>query len=1023
MDELIDELLAKVGQDLAAGRRFPEATYRLQFHAGFSFRDAAAVVPYLQELGVSHCYASPYLKARPGSGHGYDILNHQLLNPEIGTDQDYAAWVEALQTHGMGQILDVVPNHMGIVGNENAWWNDVLENGEASPYAGFFDIAWQASPRQELHGKVLLPLLGEPYGKVLESQQLQLEFADGAFTLCYFDHRFPVAPRSYGLILGHRLRELEEQLGPDSPALLEYQSILTAVKHLPRRTETEPARVTERQREKEVIKRRLAALVLESAPVREFIQETVARFNGQPGDPRSFGLLHELLEDQAYRLSFWRVASDEINYRRFFDVNELAALSMERPEVFAATHELVLGLLWEGKLNGLRIDHPDGLYDPKQYLERLQQHFVAGRVRRLFEREPGFEGMEWKDLEAPVLERIGQAVREGRDGSLGWPLYVIVEKILGVAEALPPDWPTYGTSGYDFLNAVNGLFVESGNAQAFTRLYQEWTGDTTPFSEVVYRNKYLILTVSLSSELYMLAHQLDHLAQKNRWSRDFTLNSLRHALREIIACFPVYRSYISAEGIHDSDRKYVQAAVSRAKSRNPAIPAAIFHFVRDMLLLQYPERASEQDRQEQLRFVGKFQQVTAPVMAKGVEDTAFYIYDRLLSLNEVGGDPARFGRAPAVLHRFFQERQAQWPWALSALSTHDTKRSEDVRARLDVLSEWPKEWQECLARWAALNQAHKTTLDEVPAPDANEEYFLYQTLLGAWPLEPYGAEEYGRFVERIQAYMHKALNEAKVHTSWVNPNPAYNEAVQRFVAAVLDPAANRCFVDNFRPFQRRLSHCGLFTSLAQTLLRITAPGVPDTYQGTELWDFSLVDPDNRRLVDFECRRRMLESLQKQMSAAGPGLPQFARELTEAKEDGRIKLYVTHRSLRCRRDCPGLFATGEYLPAEASGSRQEHAFGFVRRQGDTCAVVVVPRLLGRLVPEADRMPLGAEVWQDTVLLLPEVAPGRRLVNVFTGEQLVVAEREGRGVLSLAEVLGHFPVALLMGGRREETAGGA
>jgi (1->4)-alpha-D-glucan 1-alpha-D-glucosylmutase len=1015
MEHVIDGLLAQVTQELAR-RRLPEATYRLQFHAGFTFRDACRLVPYLRDLGITHCYASPYLKARPGSLHGYDITNHQLLNPEIGSDADYAAWVGALQEHGLEQILDTVPNHMGIAGNDNVWWNDVLENGPASPYATFFDIAWRASPRPELQDRILLPVLGAPYGQVLEAQQIRLDYAAGAFTVCYFEHRFPVDPGSYGTVLGQRPDELAQRLGADSPAFLEYQSILTAVGHLPRRSDTDPAKVAERQREKEVIKRRLAALAQESAPVAAFLDETLALVNGRPGDPRSFDLLDALLDEQAYRLAYWRVASDEINYRRFFDVNELAALSMERPEVFTATHELILRLLGEHKVTGLRIDHPDGLYDPRQYLQCLQDHFVLACARRLFDTQPEYRGLEWKDLEGPLLEKIAACRLQIADCRANlqsrWPLYVIVEKILGANESLPEDWPAYGTSGYDFLNVLNGLFVEAGHAQAFTRLYQDWVQDDTAFGEVVYQKKFLILQVALSSELHMLAHQLDRLAQKHRWSRDFTLTSLRHALREVITCFPVYRSYLAEEEIHEADRRYVQTAVARAKARNATLSAAVFDFVRDMLLLRYRESAGADDRAEQRRFVGKFQQVTAPVMAKGVEDTAFYVYNRLLSLNEVGGDPGRFGRPPAAVHRSLQERQARWPWALSTTATHDTKRGEDVRARLNVLSELPEEWRAGLARWGQLNQRHRVVVEEEPAPDANEEYFLYQTLLGAWPLEPYSAAEYDAFVTRIQAYLVKALHEAKVHTSWINPNAAYDEAVRQFVARVLDVEANGAFLDDLRAFQRRINHYGLFNALAQTLVKITAPGVPDTYQGTELWDFSLVDPDNRRPVDYEGRRQLLRDLQARAAAAGPDRRELARELAAAKEDGRIKLYVTYQALHCRRDHPQLFATGEYLPLEALGARHEHVFAFARRDGATWAVVVVPRLLTRLVPAMGDLPLGPEVWQDTLLLLPDLAPRLPWRNLFTGESLALSAQREHYTLPLAQALGHFPVGLFL-----------
>jgi (1->4)-alpha-D-glucan 1-alpha-D-glucosylmutase len=1034
MTDVTEPLLALTAQDIAATRRLPEATYRLQLHAGFTFRDVCALVPYLHELGVTDAYTSPYLKARPGSTHGYDITDHRQLNPEIGSEEDFEAFVAALRARGMSHVLDMVPNHMGVVGNENAWWSDVLENGEASAYAGYFDISWEASHRPGLRGRVLLPVLGDPYGKVLESGQLRLEYEAGGFAVRYFEHRFLVAPRTYELILGHGLEGLRHSLPVDAPDRVEYESILTAVRHLPPRTETGPEKIAERQREKEVVKRRLAALERDSEAVRATIGQTVAAFNGTPGEPASFALLDRLLDEQAYRLSYWRVASDEINYRRFFDVNELAALSMERPEVFAATHALVLRLLAEGKIGGLRIDHPDGLFDPRQYLFRLQEHFVLARARRLFESRPEFRGREWPEVEGPLAERVRQGlaamVREpGMSGSNGvaapathyvvasvppaplaalgshWPLYVVVEKILGASEPLPADWLTDGTSGYDFLNAANGLFVDGANAVAFTRLYREWVADDTPFAEVVYRKKFLILQAAMSSELHMLTHQLDRLAQKDRWSRDFTLNGLRHALREVIACFPVYRSYISPDGVREADRKCIVRAVQRARARNPAISSAVFDFVRDMLLGQ--RRAEGADPAERLRFAGKFQQVTSPVMAKGLEDTAFYVYNRLASLNEVGGDPGRFGMAPAALHRTFAERRAKWPYALSPLSTHDTKRSEDVRARLNVLSELPGEWRDRLAHWSRLNEPHRVPVEDAPAPDANEEYLFYQTLLGAWPLEPYSEEDYADFVRRVQAYMEKALHEAKVHTSWINPDAAYDDAVRQFVGRVLDPQAGAAFLRDFRSFQRRVSHYGLFNSLSQTLVRLTAPGVPDTYQGTELWDFSLVDPDNRRPVDYGRRRTMLTELRSRVAAAGPDLRGLAQELLEHRADGRVKLFVTYRVLHGRREAPGLFSSGDYLPVEADGARAEHVFAFARRHEGRCALVAVPRLVTRLVPTADGLPLGADVWGDTRLVLPPEVAGRRWTNVFTGRTIA-----GRGAPAAAEIFADFPVALLV-----------
>jgi (1->4)-alpha-D-glucan 1-alpha-D-glucosylmutase len=1005
------DFLAALQRALLAAQYFPESTYRVQFHAGFTFRDALQIVPYLHDLGITHLYASPLLQARPGSTHGYDMTNPQAFNPELGTAEDYEALCQALQSHGMGQVLDIVPNHMGVAENDNQWWRDVLENGPASPYAGFFDIAWYDSPRVEMHERLLLPILGTGYGEALESQEIRLQYAAGAFTIHYFDHCLPVAPQSYALILEQRRDELAAFLGEAPEPLAEYDSILTAIRNLPLRGETDPARVAESQREKEVIKRRLAALTEANPSVRAFLEDTVALFNGTPGQPQSFDLLDTLLQAQVYRLCHWRVASEEINYRRFFDINELAALSMEKPEVFTATHGLILRLLSEGKVQGVRIDHPDGLYDPQEYFQRLQQYYVLHMAHRLRASDATFQELSDEEITA-LLDTALAPASTSAEAVLSRPLYIVVEKILGTYETLREDWPVYGTSGYDFLNVLNGLFVDAEQRRTWTRLYREWTQDPRPFADVVYDAKDLIMQMSLASDVEMLAHRLDRLAQRHRGSQDFTLNSLRRALQQIIACFPVYRSYITSDAIHPDDRRSVQQAVFQAQRRNPTVSHELFAFVRDMLLLQYHAAASADEQAEQRRFVGKFQQVTAPVMAKGLEDTAFYIYNRLLSLNEVGGDADRFGVSPEELHRSFRERQAQWPWAFSALSTHDTKRSEDVRARLNALSELPHEWQANLQRWSDLNAQYRRDLDDAPVPDANEEYLLYQTLLGAWPLEPYTPEEYTTFVERIQAYMLKVLREAKVHTSWINPNPAYEEAIQQYIARVLDPQTQGGFLDDFCEFQRRLSHYGLFNSLAQTLLKITVPGVPDTYQGTELWDWSLVDPDNRRAVDYKRRDDMLRALRERLVAAGGDRRALVQELLTHKEDGRIKLYVTTLALNCRRRHPGLFSSGSYVPAPGRGAKSQHVFGFSRQQNYSAAIVAVPRLIGGLLAGTHDAPLGEAVWQDTQLLVPGIEARWNWRNVLTGEPVVFTEENGQPTLALAELLKHCPVALLV-----------
>ncbi|MCE9556797.1 MAG: malto-oligosyltrehalose synthase [Planctomycetes bacterium] len=1007
----VDALLSHTLQTLAARKR-PLATYRLQFHGQFTFQDAAKLVPYLSDLGISHVYASPFLKARPGSTHGYDITDHSQLNPEIGSEEDYAVFQQALGDHGMGLILDTVPNHMGILGNENVWWNDILENGEASQYAEFFDISWDASPRPELRGRLLLPVLGEPYGKVLESGQLQLEYAAGTLVVTYFSHRFPIDVGTYDRVLKVCLVETEGVAGDAAADGVEYQSILTAVKNLPGPQDDDPDRRTERQREKDVIKRRLAQLTDSSDAIQRHVSECIAHFNGQSGDPRSFDRLDALLDEQPYRLAFWRVATDEINYRRFFDVNELAALSMEREEVFAAAHQRILSLLVAGRADGLRIDHPDGLFNPHEYLRRLQCAYVMAQARNIYDTQAVDNGELWNELELPLRKAVKQRLGDVTSDKNSRPLYLIVEKILGSHEALRHDWPVDGTSGYDFVNMLNGLFVDDMQQHAFTKLYTDWIENADSFAEIVYEKKSLILRVSLASELYMLAHRLDRLAQKTRYTRDFTLTTLRHALREIIACFPVYRSYIAEGQVQDADRSHVHTAIRRAKAGSPAISAAIFNFVQDMLLLHYPESATEEDRAEQRRFVGKFEQVTAPVMAKGMEDTAFYAYNRLLPLNEVGGDPSRFGVTPAELHRYQSDRQAQWPLAMSATTTHDTKRSEDVRARLNVLSEMPEQWQAALAQFRQLNQQHGQQVDNASIPDANEEYLLYQTLLGAWPLEPYSAEEFQDFTSRIQQYMVKALHEAKVHSSWINPNQVYDDAMQQFVASILSDHDNNPFITELLPLVRRISHCGMLNSLAQTLLKITSPGVPDIYRGTEVWDFSLVDPDNRRPVNYDARKKLLEDVRPEIPRQDGSRRAWTKPMLAQPQDGRVKLYVTCIALHCRREHPELFASGDYLPLEFTGSRARHVFGFVRRWQNQYAVVMVPRLIHALLGETASLPMGSEIWGDTILHLPFSTAGHTLTDFFSGTQHEMGNEQKSVGITVADILADFPVALLL-----------
>jgi (1->4)-alpha-D-glucan 1-alpha-D-glucosylmutase len=947
----------------------PAATYRLQFNKSFTFDDATAIVDYLDRLGISHVYASSYFTAVPGSTHGYDVADPTQLNPEIGTRDSYDRWVAALRAHGMGHIIDMVPNHMGIARSSNPWWQDVLENGPSSQYASFFDIDWHPL-KQELEDKVLLPILGASYGAVLERQEITIRYVNGAFSAHYFDTVLPIAPGTYERILDLDAEALLSEIGEDTDDGQEFLSILTSIRHLPARDAHSPESRAERHREKEVIKRRLARLTGTSPPALAHVQRAVTTFNGDPQNPRSFDRLDALLSAQPYRLAYWRVAAEEINYRRFFDINDLAALRMEDPHVFERTHAFAFELLREGSIDGIRIDHVDGLYDPGDYLERLQ-----ARAREV--RPDLFSGDR--------------------------RLYLVVEKILGLDEWLPP-WPVEGTTGYEFLVRVNGLFVDGRNERAVNEAFERFTRLRAPFREFAYRSKQLILRMSMASELQVLAHGLNRFSERNRHFRDFTLNLLAYAMREIIASFPVYRTYVNGRepDVSAHDRRYIEFAVSEAKRRNPRHPAVVFDFIRG-LLLKRADDIPEEARDEHLKFVGKFQQVTSPVTAKGIEDTALYIYNRLVSLNEVGGEPDKFGIAADTLHVWLAERARKWPHGLSASSTHDTKRSEDVRARINILSEMPKDWREATGRWARMNRKARVTIDDESYPSRNEEYLLYQTLVGTWPARPMSVDEERDYQERIRNYMLKTMREAKVFTSWLNPSEPHENAMNRFVEMVLSPN-HVAFRRDFTEFASRVARYGVYNSLAQLAVKIGAPGVPDFYQGTELWDFSLVDPDNRRPVDYTRRRELLESLPD----SPPGDASLASELLAHPDDDRLKLFATTTMLRARRAAHDLFRCGSYEPLSVHGSGRDHVFAFARIQGPRQTIIAVPRLVAAIEPHGEA-PLG-DVWRDTRIAVPEHAP-RCYRQAFTGACASVIEEDGSRWIRAADVFADFPIAFL------------
>jgi (1->4)-alpha-D-glucan 1-alpha-D-glucosylmutase len=983
--------------------RIPVATYRLQFNRQFGFAAAREIVPYLRGLGVTDIYASSYLTAKAGSLHGYDVVDHNRLNWEIGTPEAYGELITELERFHMGHILDFVPNHMCTESKENLWWMDVLENGPCSTHATFFDINWQPL-KKELTNKVLLPLLGDQYGKVLENGELRLVFEEGSFSIVYYETKLPLEPATWLQILKYRLDMVEAAFSADAPPLLELLSIITALQHLPPTTEHDPEKIAERYREKEVVKKRLMLLCGQSMEIFNFITENVNIFNGTTGEPASFDLLDQLLSAQVYRLSFWKVATEEINYRRFFDINALSAIRMEDPLVFRETHAFVLELIREGKVTGLRIDHVDGLYDPLTYLERLQRNcFIQLCLAASGEGRPPAD----EETAAAWLKKCtGDYGRTMADHPSHKPFYIICEKILLRGEQLPEEWPVFGTTGYDFLNYVNGLFIDQDNLKWLDRSYTRFIRQTINFGEAVYEKKKLVMQVSMSGEINTLGHYLNNISEKNRLTRDFTLISLTRAITEVIACFPVYRTYANSSPIREKDVQFIETAVTKAKRRNPAISTSIFDFLRDVLLLRFHPDADEGDRLEWLDFVMKFQQLTGPVTAKGLEDTAFYVYNRLVSLNEVGGAPDRFGTTVESFHSQNLERLRAFPHSLLATATHDSKRGEDVRTRIDVLSEVPEQWQKSLVKWSRLNKRKKTMVDGQAAPGRNDEYLLYQTLVGSWPLEEVSDPVSAEYRARIREYMVKATREAKVHTSWINPNGVYEKALTDFIDALLGDAA---FAADLRAFVAPISHAGMYNSLSQVMLKMGAPGIPDFYQGTELWELSLVDPDNRRPVDFRIRTEMLSRLKEREAQAGPA--RLVRELLAWKENGGIKLYLIYRGLNYRRENCAIFQSGDYLPLEVRGEKAGHGCAFARRWEDETVIVAVSRLLGRLTVESGRAPVGRDIWGDTSLLLPWEHGGARYRNVITGETVAGAESDGVSILGLAEVFSDAPVAML------------
>lgn len=926
--------------------KIPLSTYRLQFNPDFQFKEAQEIVGYLAELGISDIYASPIFKARKGSTHGYDVVDFNQINPEIGGAKAFEDLIQEVKHHGLGWLQDFIPNHMAY-DDENQMLVDLLENGNASAFFDYFDIEWE-HPYEYIKGKILAPFLGEFYGTCLENGEIKLRYDEEGLFVEYYDWRLPLKIESYTTVLTYNLGELKKKLKRNHPDFIKFLGVLYVIKNLPSSREE----LRERYDQIHFIKIELRGLYSKNKKIKKFIDENIKTFNGEEGRSESFNLLDNLLSEQLFRLSFWKVATEEVNYRRFFTINGLISLRMENEKVFRTMHELILKLIKEGKVTGLRIDHIDGLYNPTAYLKRLKDK--AGDI------------------------------------------YLIVEKILALKEELPDFWPVQGTTGYDFLNYVNELFCDRKNKRKLDLIYSRFIGYKIDYQDLVRSKKWLIIDKHMIGDVDRLARLMKSISGRDRHGSDLTLYGLKKALVEFLVLFPVYRTYVCNEVFGQWDRSNISATIKEAKELKPGLSYEL-NFIEKFLLLEFGEYLTEEEKGEWIDFIMKFQQITGPLMAKGFEDTTLYIYNRLVSLNEVGGDPHTFGISEDDFHGFNKKKYRFWPHAMNTTSTHDAKRGEDVRARINVLSEIPDEWGGNLKKWSRLNLRKRKVPKRKPAPDKNDEYLLYQTLIGVFPFEQ---EHRDTFVERIKEYMIKAVREAKIHTAWIKPDTEYEELLTSFIDKILHKSEQNRFLTAFVPFQKKVAYYGIFNTLSQVVLKITSPGMPDFYQGTELWDFNLVDPDNRRPVDFAKRDTFLKEIKEKEKQ---DMPELIHELLLTKEDGRIKLFIIYRGLKARKERKQLFETGDYIPLAVEGAYKEHVIAFLRKKDDHAAITVVPRLLTSLIKEGE-LPLGDRVWGNTHIVIPEKETTWR--DIFT--ERVVDHNEG---LRVSELLSRFPVAVL------------
>jgi len=936
--------------------RIPLATYRLQFSASFRFRDARALVPYLARLGISDIYASPIFQARAGSTHGYDVTDPGALNPELGTQEDFEALVAEVQAHGMGWLQDIVPNHMAY-SSDNRMLMDVFENGPQSRFYEFFDI-FRDHPDPELQRRVLAPFLAGPLEEVLQRGELRLVLDADGLAVRYFDWRFPLCLSTYQAVLGHGDGKLaigapnaEYRVGDpgavagDDPKLQAFAGLRDTFVRL---SDTEDS--PEKREQLDQARRLLWQLYNDDAMVNVYLDGVLAAFNHPAEGPMEQSPLYILLEKQVYKLVPWPVAYEQINYRRFFYISDFIALRVQDPKVFETVHRQTVELTQAGVFTGLRIDHVDGLYNPRGYLARLHKALPD--------------------------------------------CYLIVEKILELYEFLRTEWPIQGTSGYKFCNYVNGLFCRQNSEEAFTRIYHRFIGSEPDYEQLLYEEKKKILEWRMGGEIAYLTHLALQLAPSDDPQAPA---AMKQAMTALMAAFPVYRTYVDAYHFSEQDSRLLIDAFKKARARCADCGPAVDRVV-ELLLPNVRDESDPVLREARRNLLMRFQQFTGPAMAKGFEDTLLYVYNRFLALNEVGGNPRTFGLPLETFHEFNQGRARDWPHAMSALSTHDSKRGEDVRARLNVLSEIPERWEQAVTRWARMNESHKQPCDRMLAPHRNDEYLLYQTLVGALPWEP---GEHAEFPQRIKDYLIKAVREAKTYTNWAQPNKTYEEACTQFVERILDRSSQNCFWADFAAFQKEIAEYGIYNSLAQTTLKMTCPGLPDFYQGTELWDLSLVDPDNRRPVDFEKRASLLREITGHPAGGWRAQPTLW-------PDGQIKMWLILKGLQARRENKELFDHGDYVPASVRGSRTEHLVAFFRVLHAMRALIVVPRFVTSLV-RPGQLPVGQEVWQDTRIDLPPDAPAEWR-DAITGSTLST-----RGELPVGDILSQFPVSILLNGR--------